>query len=57
MKREERIQFIENLWPPDSSGDGREMLMQAICKAWRSMPDEVIEELYDLEHCKEYRDY
>ena len=53
MTRLMQIKYIEGLWPPDQSEEGREMLMEAICRAWRSMPDEVISKLYNLQYWKE----
>jgi len=57
LTKDDMIQDIEGLWPPDCSDYGRDMLIQAICRAWRSLPEEVINELYNLEYWKEINNY
>ena len=53
MKRSEKIDYIKGLWLPNGSREGREMLLTAICRVWEYLPDEVIDELYNIEYYEE----
>ncbi len=46
------IKDIEALWPPDVTEEGKGMLVEALCRVWKSLPDEVIEALHSLEMYK-----
>ena len=43
MMRPQLIREISALYPPDFNEEGRELLMDAMCNAWRELPMPVLE--------------
>ena len=47
------VKIIEMLWPPDTSSEGKEMLIQALCDCWRELPAPILQRLADINRWKE----
>ena len=47
-KLEVVVRDIECLYPPDTNDEGRELLIQALCGAWRHLPLGVLLQLRHL---------
>lgn len=54
-ERQDLIDEIEMLYPPDHNEEGRELLMTALCSQWRSLPLEVLRELRYLNVQRDHR--
>ena len=40
--KERAIKTIRNLYPADNHEQGRELLLQAICKGWEDLPEKIL---------------
>lgn len=45
ISREQNIQIINGLFPPDETEIGRQLLLDVVADRWRELPDDMLREL------------